>query len=147
MGKPTGKFVYKVEYPVEHLVLSYICVGGAVLIVLSFELSVSALIIAWLAWTIIFYSLYQFRFKTVIIYTDRLKILFPIRLFLRVREFPYDKIESFVFDNLGGYRDDYSFLIRFKDGRKKRIWLPRQEVDQVHYWLKETGAVPIKRIK
>ena len=98
---------------------------------------VSGLIVA--VWFLLFYLIGQYSYVKIEIYSDRINKIFLGSLYLKNQEYFYSEIEFFFFQfHVGSLVDPYVCL-KLKNGKKKKIRMPKDELGLVKQKLSETG--------
>jgi hypothetical protein len=95
-----------------------------------------------LIYTVGFYVYFRAMYKTIYLYPDKLKIIFPALSFRKNRIYKLSNIDYILFQILP--KDEISdqyFKIHFKNGKKKRYWLPSDQLFQFRTYTGDIGIV------
>lgn len=104
--------------------------------------TVAPVLYAELVCTVGFYLYFRTMYKTIYLYPDKLKIIFPALSFRKNKIYTLSDIDYILFqvhpsDRIG----EQYFKIHFKNGKKKRFWLLSDQLFQFRTYAGDIGII------
>ena len=140
--RPSSYKAKIVKYPWGEMLFWYCINASIICIVFQSPLSYKAVLYTELVYTVGFYVYFRVMYKTIYLYPDKLKIIFPVLSFRKNRIYKLSNINYILFQILP--KDEISdqyFKIHFKNGKKKRYWLPSDQLFQFRTYTGDIGIV------
>jgi hypothetical protein len=138
--KRSSSRIKVVKYPWRKMLFWYSIDAFIVWLVFQFSFTTSTVLYTELAFTVGFYCYFRAIFKTLYLYPDKLKIIFPAISFRRNKIYNLSEIDYLFFQIHGNDKmGDQYFNIHLKNGKKKSFWLPSGELLQFRTYAVDNG--------
>jgi hypothetical protein len=99
-----------------------------------------------LVYSAIVYFFGQKKYCNVIVFRDRIELLFPYSFYLKSKEYFFSDIERVVFKFSVGTREIPSMRWEFNNGKSKLIVFPEFELDQIRDVLMGIGIRTVNKV-